>query len=266
METIKHKAVITENVALAPDVYSMRLRGVFTDAPIPGQFVLVCLPDRTKLLGRPFCITDHSGDTLRIVYRAVGGGTRELASMRPGEELFVEGPLGHGYPVPGEGMSAKNIALIGGGLGAPSLLFLAKELSSASVPPEKVRVILGYRDSSLKHFLSEDFVSLGFDTVIATDDGSEGIQGTVIDALDHLETEPDLIFACGPMPMLSAVKKRSMETGSKAYISLEEHMACGVGVCLGCVTKTVKEDPHSHVKNARVCTEGPVFDAEEVEI
>ena len=102
--------------------------------------------------------------------------------------------------------------------------------------------------------------------LIATEDGSVGTKGNVLDAVRENEVSADVICACGPMPMLRAVKQYAEEQGIPAYISLEERMACGVGACLGCVTKTVSVDSHSHVHNARICTEGPVFDAKEVEI
>ena len=102
---------------------------------------------------------------------------------------------------------------------------------------------------------------------IATEDGSVGVKGNVLDALRaSTAIKPDVIMACGPMPMLRAIKKYAEENDIIAYISLEERMACGIGACLGCVCKTVKKDDHSHVNNTRICTEGPVFDAREVDI
>ena len=101
---------------------------------------------------------------------------------------------------------------------------------------------------------------------MATEDGSVGTKGNVMNTIEENHLQADVIFACGPMPMLRAIKKYAEEKKIKAYISLEEHMACGVGACLGCVVKTKEVDHHSHVHNARICTDGPVFDAEEVEI
>ena len=285
--SIKSKARIMEKTELADGIYSMTLCADLCSKAEPGQFVMVYPNNGAKLLGRPICIASVKKDTagsgedlLRIVFRTVGDGTREIASYGEGDRLFIEGPLGHGYPTDEAISGRKHIVLLGGGLGAPSLLYLAESLTvlmntestvaENAVPKiqEKphITAILGYRDSSLKHFLADDFRLLGINTVIATDDGSEGLKGNVIDALKETVKEPDLIYACGPLPMLSAVKKYAGAAGIKAYISMEERMACGVGVCLGCVAKTVKEDPHSHVKNARVCTEGPVFDADEVDI
>ena len=148
---------------------------------------------------------------------------------------------------------------MGGGIGIPPMLELARELPASA---EK-QIIVGYRDNQL--FLKEDLEEHGT-VYIATEDGSVGTKGNVMNAIEENALQADVIFACGPMPMLRAIKKYAEEKEIKAYISLEEHMACGVGACLGCVVKTKEVDHHSHVHNARICTDGPVFDAEEVEI
>ena len=114
-------------------------------------------------------------------------------------------------------------------------------------------------------FLKDDLAENGT-VYIATEDGSVGTKGNVMNAIEENGLQADVIFACGPMPMLRAIKKYAEEKGIEAYISLEEHMACGVGACLGCVVKTKEVDHHSHVHNARICTDGPVFEAKEVEI
>ncbi len=283
---IKQKAIIKKKELLAPDIYSMTFDTGLCSKAAPGQFVLVYPPNGAKLLGRPLCIAEtgrsDGTDTLRIVFRAGGSGTGEIAACKEGTELYIEGPLGRGYPMEAA-KDARNIVLIGGGIGAPSLLFLARALTGQAsggsqkqsvaenaVPKagssSNITAVLGYRDSSLNSFLASDMEKTGIKVVTATDDGSLGVHGNVIDAMKTEGIRADLIYACGPMPMLSAIKKYAKEQGIAAYISLEEHMACGVGVCLGCVTNTTKEDPHSHVKKARICTEGPVFDAEDVDI
>jgi len=150
--------------------------------------------------------------------------------------------------------------LMGGGIGIPPLLELAKELREI---PCNVQIVLGYRDGDL--FLKRDFMEFG-EVFIAAEDGSAGVKGNVLDAVREHKLKADLIYSCGPMPMLRAIKRYAAETGIPAWISLEERMACGVGACLGCVCKTVKEDAHSHVHNARICTDGPVFPAEDVDI
>ena len=146
---------------------------------------------------------------------------------------------------------------MGGGIGVPPILELAKQMKAQK------QIIMGYRDRQT--FLKEDFEKYG-SVYIATEDGSVGTKGNVMNAIEENELEADMIYACGPMPMLRAIKAYAAEKKIKAYISLEEHMACGVGACLGCVVKTKEVDHHSHVHNARICTDGPVFDAEDVEI
>ena len=169
--------------------------------------------------------------------------------------MAILGTLGNGFPL--EAGKGKKCFLMGGGIGVPPILQLSKELSA-----EK-SIFLGYRDGDL--FLKEDFEKYG-NLFVATEDGSNGTKGNVMDAIVASGLEADVIYACGPMPMLRAIKRYAQEKGIEAYISLEEHMACGVGACLGCVVKTKEVDHHSHVHNARICTDGPVFEAKEVEI
>ena len=136
------------------------------------------------------------------------------------------------------------------------MLELAKQLDA-----EKT-VVLGYRTST---FLKEEFEEV-CDVKIATEDGSQGAKGTVIDAIEKYGVEGKVIYACGPMPMLKALAAYAEEHGMEAQISLEERMACGIGACLACVCQTKNVDGHSNVHNARVCKDGPVFKAEEVEL
>ena len=161
------------------------------------------------------------------------------------------GNLGNGFPA--DLAKGKKVFLIGGGVGIPPMVQLAKTIQG-----EK-QIIVGYRNSET--FLDKDLDRRG-DLYIATEDGSLGTKGNVMDAIRENKLTADMIFACGPMPMLRAIKKYAEEAGIPAYISLEEHMACGIGACLGCVVKTAKKDPHSHVNNTRICTEGPVFEAQ----
>ncbi|MGN1170314.1 MAG: dihydroorotate dehydrogenase electron transfer subunit, partial [Lachnospiraceae bacterium] len=166
----------------------------------------------------------------------------------------------NGFPM--EKASGKTVLLMGGGIGIPPLVELAKELKERG-KAEQILITAGYRDDNL--FLAEDLSQYG-EFYPATEDGSAGTKGNVMDAVAAQGLKPDVIFACGPMPMLRAIKGYAFESGIEAYISLEERMACGVGACLGCVCKTTKKDSHSHVNNTRICTDGPVFEAKEVEI
>ena len=149
----------------------------------------------------------------------------------------------------------QRVLLVGGGIGIPPLYYTAKSLSDPVFA-------VGYRSET---YLLPD-ISGQFETHVATEDGSLGTKGNVLDAIRADGIEADVIFACGPKPMLRALKEYSKEAGIRCFVSMEERMACGVGACLGCVTRTVKQDAHSFVKNARICKDGPVFDAEEVDL
>ena len=165
------------------------------------------------------------------------------------------GPLGNGFTL--EGTEA---ILIGGGIGIPPMLQTAKSLHAQGV---KVQVVLGYRDSDL--FLKSEFEPYG-SVIVSTEDGSVGTKGNVIDAIKANNVSGDVIMACGPMPMLRGIKTFAQENSIKAQISLEEKMACGIGACLACVCKSKDKDHHTNVNNKRICKDGPVFYAEEIEI
>ena len=223
----------------------------------PGQFVAVYPHGESMLLPRPIsiCETDKTKNRLRLVYRVAGKGKTEFSTCKAGDTLELLGVLGNGFSV--DRAIGKRVFLMGGGIGIPPMLELAKAMD------DKKQILLGYRNKEL--FLEEDLEKFG-DVYVATEDGSAGTKGNVMDIIKAYALRADVIMACGPMPMLRAVKKYAAENNMEAYISLEERMACGVGACLGCVCKTTKEDAHSHVHNARICTEGPVFEAGEVDI
>ena len=150
--------------------------------------------------------------------------------------------------------------LIGGGIGIPPMLQLAKELKKV----EKT-IVLGFRDSNT--FLLREFQSIpNTKIVIATEDGSAGTKGNVIDAIKANGAEADVIYACGPTPMLRALKAYAEENNMECFISMEERMACGIGACLACVCKSKEKDHHTNVHNKRICKDGPVFYAQEVEL
>lgn len=242
---------------LAGDIFSLTIETSMAEEAHAGQFLGVYIKDASRLLARPIsiCDADAARGLIRMVYRISGEGTRELSSYREGKTLEILGVLGNGYDI---GVTkGKRTIVIGGGIGIPPMLLAAK-----SIPGEK-EIVLGYADAQT--FLREEFEKEA-KVYIATMDGSVGTKGTVIDAMNANQVEGDVIFACGPMPMLRAVKQYAAAHQMEAYLSLEERMACGVGACLGCVCRTVKKDKHTNVNNARICTEGPVFDAREVEI
>ena len=251
----KVNAVIHSQEKLAEGIYSMWLDAPeMAEAAVPGQFIAVYTNDPSKLLPRPIsiCEADKENGRLRIVYRIAGAGTKEFSECKAGDTLDIMGPLGNGFP-----LKKKKAFLIGGGIGIPPMLELAKNLDC-----EKTAVI-GYRDQET--FLADELRKYA-DVVIATEDGSVGTKGNVMDAIREQSLDADIIFACGPTPMLRAIKAYAEEKKIECYISLEERMACGIGACLACVCKTKEKDAHSHVNNTRICKDGPVFDAQTVEI
>lgn len=254
----KVSALITEQTELAPHIYSLRLKTELAAYACPGQFIGIYPRDGSRLLMRPISICDADNEELKMVYRAGGKGTIEISSYKEGDTLDILGVLGNGYDI--NAVSGKKVLLLGGGIGIPPMLYAAKKLKSAGID---CNAVLGYADGNT--FLKDDFESV-CPTFVASMDGSVGTKGTVIDAINAEDLKGDAFFSCGPMPMLKAVKAYAAEHSMKAYISLEERMACGVGACLGCVVKTNETDGHTHVKNTRICTEGPVFEAEVVDI
>ena len=248
---------ITGNKKLTEDIFDMRFRSHdIAAAAKPGQFVNIYCNDSSRLLPRPVSICETDGDEIRVVYRVVGSGTGELSGLRSGDMINVTGPVGNGYDVDMINNTFDSVMLFGGGVGIPPMIELSKRLSI------KKNVFLGYRDVL---FLNEVFDAEA-DVHIATEDGSSGTRGNVLDALKESGADAELICACGPLPMLRAIKKYADEHGKKAFFSMEERMACGVGACLGCVCKTRDKDEHSQVNNARVCVDGPVFDADDIVI
>ena len=255
MAQVKIKARVESQVQLADGVYSMELLAPeIASAARAGQFISVYTKDKSKLLPGPIslCGIDRERGILRIVYRVAGAGTAEFSAYRAGDSVEIMGPLGNGFT-----LKDKKAILIGGGIGVPPMLELMKELSCERT------AVLGYRDQQL--FLKDEFEACG-PVCVATEDGSAGTKGNVLDAIREQGVQGEIIYACGPTPMLRAVKAYAMEKGIECYISLEERMACGIGACLACVCQSKDVDSHSHVHNKRICKDGPVFAAEEVEI
>mgnify|MGYP003370081292 FL=1 len=254
MGKIKMEAKIVRQDEIATDIYSMVIQAPeIASQAIPGQFIDVYSADGSKLLPRPIslCEIDRAAGTLRIVYRIAGKGTKEFSMLTSDHTITILGSLGNGFT-----KKDKKAILIGGGIGIPPMLQLAKELTC-----EK-SIVLGFRD---EEFLSEEFEPYG--TVYkSSDNGAIGVKGTVMDAIREYGIEGTEIYACGPTPMLRAIQSYALEHGIEAQLSLEERMACGVGACLACVCKSKEIDDHSQVKNKRVCKDGPVFYAEEVEL
>ena len=261
MGKIKMEAKIIRQDEIATDIYSMVIQAPeIASQAVPGQFIDLYSADGSKLLPRPIsiCEIDKENGRLRVVYRVTGPktGTEEFSKLKAGDIIPVIGPLGNGFPY--EKAEGKKVFLMGGGIGVPPILELAKQMNC-----EKKQIVVGYRDAQT--FLKEEFEQNG-ELYISTEDGSVGTKGNVMDAIRENALEADMIYACGPTPMLRAIKQYAEENGIECYISLEERMACGIGACLACVCKSKEKDAHSNVNNKRICKDGPVFLSTEVEI
>lgn len=249
---VERSIEVIQNKRIANGVYDMWLEaGDTASLARPGQFVSLYCKDGSRLLPRPIsiCEIDQKNLRLRLVYRVVGKGTEEFSGLKSGDIIEILGPLGNGFTL--EGTKA---LIVGGGIGIPPLLELAKNLNS-----EK-NIVLGYRDET---FLENDFKDLG-NVYIATEDGKTGIKGNVLDIIEEYKLSADIIYACGPLPMLKAVKDFAERNKIKAQLSMEERMACGIGACLACVCKSTDIDSHTNVNNKRICKDGPVFYAEDI--
>lgn len=232
---------IVSNEAIAERVYRMVLQGD-TQGMMPGQFVEIAVPGR--YLRRPISVSDVEGDRLTIIYKTVGHGTAAMAQMQAGETLDILTCLGNGYDL---SKTQDDVLLIGGGVGVPPLIYLAKRLRKQG---RNVHVVIGFNTQS-EVFAEKEFAAMGCTVEVCTMDGSYGLRGVVTDVI---ATPAPYYFACGPLPMLRAVAEK---IGTNGQMSMEERMGCGVGICVGCSIET-----KNGVK--RVCKDGPVFNANEV--
>lgn len=255
----KNTAKVETSECLTEGIYSLWLSDEeIAQEAVPGQFLALYCKDGDRLLPRPIsiCEIEKEKGQLRLVYRIAGKGTEEFSQLKAGDTLEVMGPLGNGFALEG-----KKVILIGGGIGIPPMLELAKTLSKKG--GFEVQIVLGYRNADT--FLAKEFEAFGA-VYLATEDGSLGTKGNVIDAVRANGLLADIIFACGPTPMLRGIKAYAEEKGIRAQISLEEKMACGIGACLACVCKSKEIDHHTNVHNKRICKDGPVFYADEIEL
>lgn len=246
---------IIDHTEIAPEQWRMRLHApdIAREAR-PGQFCMIQVADRyDPFLRRPMCFETIEGDTLSILYKVEGEGTRLLASKRVGDCVSVQGPLGKGFPIdPG----FDRHIIVSGGIGVATFPGLAQALTTAcGKPPE---VVLAARTKDL--LLCEDnFRALGCPVHLATDDGSAGDRAYAADMLARLEPGPGTrVYACGPMIMMETTSRVALEAGADCLVSLEAFMACGDGACLGCVVEANVEREGERM--VRVCLDGPVFD------
>ncbi|MDO4484614.1 MAG: dihydroorotate dehydrogenase electron transfer subunit [Clostridia bacterium] len=234
---------ITENKQLTALVWSMVLEGEASGVVRPGQFVQVQLPG--FYLRRPISVCQWDDTHIRLVYKVVGEGTDKMTTLKAGETLDILTGLGNGFDVDACG---DRPLLVGGGVGLPPMIGLCEALIKAGKHPV---MAAGFAKAD-EIFLQEEIEKMGVPFLLATMDGSAGVQGTVIDAIRGAEY--DSVCACGPLPMLKALYEHAEVPGQ---FSFEERMGCGFGACMGCTVKT---------KNGykRICKEGPVLDREEI--
>jgi len=262
---VQLEAKILMNEKVGPQRYKMVLSAPeIARQAQPGQFVHVRVCEGyNPLLRRPFSIHRVKSRKIEIIYKVVGKGTDMLSRKKNGEYLDVLGPLGTGYRSPSPTAKISDVILVAGGIGVASLLFLAESLSVTS-SELSILAIIGAKDKD--ELLCEgDFKRLGCRVEIATENGTKGYRGLASDLFQEcLPLSSDivkpLVFACGPLGMLKNVGEISKKRHFPCQVSLEEHLACGVGACLGCVVK-VKGSNYNY---KRVCRDGPVFDAGEL--
>ena len=259
------KAKVVSNEMIADDIYKMVFVSEAAAAAEAGQFVHIRCSSEDTFLRRPIsiCKADSSSGEITVVYQVKGSGTRAMSLIRPGENINVLGPLGNGFSIE---QTFRHILLVGGGIGIYPLFNVAETYSRVS-SETTVDAVLGFRSKSLVTY-EKDFKELCSETTIVTDDGSYGEKGTVIAPVRRalLDNNYDMVYVCGPKPMISAMRDLQQELGFKCEVSLEERMGCGVGACLVCTCKVRSGEDGKDGKNGgswhhkHVCKDGPVFD------
>ncbi|NTV90613.1 MAG: dihydroorotate dehydrogenase electron transfer subunit [Clostridiales bacterium] len=256
---LNEKVVSMEN--LAADIYKLTVSSpTLAAASLPGQFLNIkCSDGIAPLLRRPIsiCNADRENGTADIVFQVKGEGTALLSKKKPGDLVDIMGPLGNSFDI---GYKFSRIAVIGGGIGVFPLLYLLS-YSDAIIK----RAYLGFRS---KEFitLEEEFKSVSNSLAISTDDGSFGYNGYVTDmfAEDIVNSRPDMIYACGPKPMLKNVVSIADANGIPCQVSLEERMGCGIGACLVCACRTKDPAGGEGLHYSHVCKDGPIFWSKDV--
>ncbi len=266
MRACRQEVNILWNRETAPGLYRLGLETpAMAGAAVPGSFVMVRVPGPGEpLLRRPFSVhglvEGPSGPAgIEILYRVVGPGTTRMAACARGARLDVVGPLGRGFRL---AEPTGHVVIAGGGVGVAPLVFLAHRLVRRRGGAEGVRVFIGAGCGD-EIIGVEDFRALGIEPVVTTDDGSCGLQCRVTEPLTaHLARHrPDMLYACGPTPMLRCVAQLAAEHRIACQVSVETMMACGMGACLGCALQSAEPGVYLHA-----CTDGPVFDADRLRL
>lgn len=272
------EARILSNEEIAAGVYRILLQnGSEALAGEPGQFINIYLQNKSMLLPRPISISFAEADRITLIYKIAGKGTKELSSYRTGDSISISTPLGRGYSMDAvfeslDGKSIgeeKTIALVAGGLGVPPMLELAKTLqrcleerNKKQKGPIKLIALIGFAEEV---FLAEELKRYCGEVYIATENGSAGYHGNILEMMERCEINADYYLACGPKPMLKALAAFCNKADKPLQVSLEERMGCGYGACVGCTCKIKEQDGGIiKVKQKKVCKDGPVFFGNEV--
>lgn len=255
---IKDWMEIISNKRIARNIFKMELKGELVQhITRPGQFVHIKVDESFDLLlRRPISIAAYNAEknTMTLIYRAEGAGTKRLSRKKANEFLDVFGPLGNGFPVE-DAKAGEKALIVGGGIGVPPLYELSKQLVQKGI---EVVHVLGFQTKDAV-FYEQEFKEFG-KTFVATIDGTFGTKGTVMDIINEQDLPFDTLYTCGPTPMLRAIEEAFHH--KKVFLSLEERMGCGIGACFACVCHT-KADPNGSGYK-KICTDGPVFRAGEV--
>lgn len=239
---------LISSTQVARDHYLLTLHTDVSQS-VPGQFINIKVgPHTDPLIRRPFSLFDHTGTTMKVIFRVVGKGTHAIAGMSPGT-IDCIGPFGKGFTI----VSGKKALLVGGGVGNAPLYYLAKLLREHNT---QVTYIYGARSHS-DIFLLESYQEISNKLILTTDDGSVGQKGTPVEAAKHMcgDSSFDIIYTCGPEIMMKRLTQELSHIPIEA--SLERYFGCGVGLCSGCAVAT--NDGYK-----RACIDGPVFDAHTV--
>lgn len=237
---VKENLKVIYNKQIALDTFEMKLETLnMASFAKPGMFINISLNDASKLLKRPISICQIDNNNLIITYKINGEGTKILSTYQSGTTLEAIGPLGNGFTL----VENKKALVVGGGIGVPPLLELSRNLKKLG---NELVIILAFRNKEAMIYLDE-FKQLG-EVAVTTDDGSFGFKGNALDYLNNNNIEFDTLYSCGPEILLKKLEEKYQ--GLEGYLSYEARMACGVGLCHGCVKGE---------KHYCVCTDGPVF-------
>ena len=243
---------VIQNIQIADNYYLMKVEGdKIPQHSKPGQFFMLQCKDNSKVLRRPISLHNVEGNILEFYYEALGKGTKEFTRLSTGETINIQGPLGNGYDTD---LKGKNIVVIGGGMGMAPIKYLIKDLKDNN----DITFIGGGRNAGAVKII-EKFDFKNIELKVATDDGSVGAKGNTVDILKEVlkDKDIDIIYTCGPHPMMEAVAKVAQENNIRCQISLEERMACGIKACVGCSILTKKG-------MKKVCYDGPVFESTDI--